>query len=64
MNEGVNPELKLHGSFVARGAGSWLWESDGFIVFASCVRIAVLVNLREISKRFDRTPLEQHMRVA
>jgi len=46
MKEGVNPEPKLHGSFVGRSVGSWLWESDGFIVFVSCDRMAAVVNLR------------------
>ena len=49
MKEGVNPEPKLHGSFVGRSVGSWLWESDGFIVFVSCDRMAAVVNLRSLA---------------
>lgn len=58
MKEGVNPEPKLHGSFVGRGAGSRLWASDGFIVFVSCGRMAALVNLTQVSKRFYHTLID------
>ena len=57
MKEGVNPEPKLHGSFVGRGAGSRLWASEGFIVFVSCGRITALVNLKHVSERFYHTLL-------
>lgn len=45
MNEGVNPEPKLQGSFEDRGTGAKLCESAGFIVFASCCWMAPVSNL-------------------